>query len=242
MPEWESIKMSDHIEGDLYYGDYLVAFLDILGFSSIVDKSAQDSEYFKTLLSALLKIEHVVNHNLEKQISENRKVNMTQFSDSLVISRPNDDSALWPMIMNLDFIQKVLAKEGIMVRGGLTSGLLYHKGNIAFGPAFIRAYELENNEAIYPRIIIDPVLLEEPHDEIKAALIHTWKKSNLKEDADGYYFINFLGGYFSDPDDSKELEKMLHKQLLQLQGDSEKVARVREKLEWLQAYIQSSRD
>lgn len=234
--------MSEHAEEQQHqYSDYLVAFLDILGFKGIVDRSVWDSEYYKKILSALRKIEHVVNHNIEKQISENRKVNMTQFSDSLVISRPNHDLALWPMIMDLDLIQKILAKEGILVRGGLTSGLLYHKGNIAFGPAFIRAYELESKEAIYPRIIIDPDLLDAPSDEIKAGLIYSWKKSNLKEDADGYYFINFLGGYFSDPNDSKELEEMLHMQLSQLQGDTVNVVKVREKLEWLQAYIQSTK-
>ncbi|MFD6440909.1 hypothetical protein ACFWDG_14065 [Peribacillus sp. NPDC060186] len=87
---------------------------------------------------------------------------MTQFSDSLVISRPyHDSNDLWQIIMDLDLVQKTLASDvGIMIRGGLTTGKLYHKGSISFGPAFVAAYHLESKVAKYPRIIIDPKIIK----------------------------------------------------------------------------------
>ncbi|GAB1798451.1 hypothetical protein [Priestia megaterium] len=227
------------------YDDCLVAFIDILGFKNIVQQSKSDSEYFKQVLTALKDIEHVVNHNQEKIQNEKSQVQMTQFSDSLVISRPNTRESLFPMIMNLNFVQKILAKKGIMIRGGLTSGPLYHRGAVAFGPAFIRAYELESNIALYPRIIVDPSLLgESPNLDANAEVvdnmhIHIMKMSTLKQDSDRYYFINFLGDHFSDLDDAEKLEEVIHQQLSQLTGNDDRIIRVRHKLEWMLNYINS---
>jgi hypothetical protein len=229
------------------YGNYLVAFIDILGFSGIIEKSTDEPEYFEQILEALKLIEHVVAHNEGKKEREDSSFKMTQFSDSLVISCPNTRLALFPMIMNLNFIQKVLANVGVMVRGGLTSGLLYHEGNIVFGPAFIKAYELESKKAVYPRIIIDPALLDGSAnpapigDPIDEAYLYVNKKGTLKQDADGYYYVDFLGGYFSEPKVAEKLEKTISYQLSQLVGDDEKTIRIRAKLEWMLDYINKSK-
>ena len=41
----------------------------------------------------------------------------------------------------------------------MTYGKLYHEDNICFGPEMIKDYNLEQ-EAIYPRIIVDDMLLK----------------------------------------------------------------------------------
>ncbi|WP_454862264.1 hypothetical protein [Peribacillus frigoritolerans] len=223
------------------YGQYLVAFIDILGFRSIVEKSANNTEYFSKILHATQIIEHFVGY--EKNKSEGRKVEVTQFSDSLVISRPyHDSNDLWQIIMNLDLVQKTLARDvGIMIRGGLTTGKLYHKGSISFGPAFVDAYDLENKVAKNPRIIIDPKLLEPNGDEINDYRMDMLKKSNLKEDVDGHYFINFLGGYFAEPvatEAAKKLKKYAELELANIREVNKQTVSIREKMEWMLDYIE----
>jgi hypothetical protein len=232
------------VKTDQRYGNYLVAFIDILGFKSIVEQSEEDQEYFNRILSALKHIEHFVIHNEGKAKNEGNSVNMTQFSDSLVISRPYTTLSLLLMIMNLDLIMKVLAREGIMIRGGLTSGYLYHEGNIAFGPAFIKAYELASKKAVFPRIIIDPDLLDgsstpPPYGEpVNKDYLHVSTKGIIKQDKDGFHFIDFLGGYFSNPEFiGEELEKTILGQLLRLNGDYSSTERIEAKLKWMQEYI-----
>jgi len=51
-----------------------------------------------------------------------------------------------------------LLRQGVLTRGGITKGLLYHSSNIAFGPALIEAYRLESEVAVYPRVVLDPTL------------------------------------------------------------------------------------
>jgi hypothetical protein len=75
---------------------------------------------------------------------------------------------------------------GYTIRGAVTSGKLFHEGSIIiFGPALVRAYELERHMAVYPRIIIDPRLIvaTDPFD----AEIHP-----IYTDPDGLRCINML--------------------------------------------------
>lgn len=47
----------------------------------------------------------------------------------------------------------------------MTYGKLYHEDNICFGPAMIKAYNLEQ-EAIYPRIIVDNLAIEKGLEQL----------------------------------------------------------------------------
>ena len=47
-----------------------------------------------------------------------------------------------------------LLKLGFLTRGAIVLGELYHRESCVFGPALIRAVEMEKNEAFYPRILV----------------------------------------------------------------------------------------
>jgi hypothetical protein len=47
-----------------------------------------------------------------------------------------------------------LLPSGLLVRGGISKGSLYHENSILFGPAFLEAYRLESTVANVPRIIL----------------------------------------------------------------------------------------
>ncbi|MCC5014638.1 hypothetical protein [Legionella sp. 31fI33] len=53
-----------------------------------------------------------------------------------------------------------LLESGFLVRGGISLGLLHHTDQIIFGPALVRAHDLEHNEAKFPRILIDDSVIE----------------------------------------------------------------------------------
>jgi hypothetical protein len=50
---------------------------------------------------------------------------------------------------------------GFLVRGGITIGDIVHDEEVVFGPALNRAYHLEHDIAKYPRIVVDPEVVDE---------------------------------------------------------------------------------
>lgn len=86
-----------------------------------------------------------------------------------------------------------MTKCGLLIRGGLTVGELYHDENIVYGPAMIRAYEMENKMAIYPRIIVDMKAFAQYCSNYIDDSVKTSKILSLIEcDQDGMLFIDML--------------------------------------------------
>ncbi|MFS0604931.1 hypothetical protein [Peribacillus frigoritolerans] len=234
------------------YEHRLVAFIDILGFSNLVNKSNDDPTYFQKLLEALKVIQHNVKHNEKKQDKENSSIEMVQFSDSIVISRPyNSTTDFNVFIMNLNWIQKRLAEIGILVRGGVSAGRLYHKGTIAFGPAFISAYRIESELADFPRIVIDPQIMNykvtpinEKIDDTKDLMgFHSFDGNRnpiILKDSDDLYFVNYLYGMYEEEEISNKLETSVLEELKTLDPNTLHGIKVIRKLKWTLNYIKSS--
>ena len=129
-------------------------------------------------------------HTIGKQISV--------FSDSIVISYDaNTPGAGFYILMDVVYICNDLLSMGFPVRGGITIGSLIHKENICFGPAMNRAYLLESKCAVYPRILVDPPVIE---NAIKApGLANTsemeskYIQSLVEQDNDGLFYVEHLG-------------------------------------------------
>ena len=65
------------------------------------------------------------------------------------------------MIVRLLRLQgSLIMRHGIFVRGGIAVGDMTRSYRQLFGPGIIRAYQLEQS-ARFPRVIVDPFLLEE---------------------------------------------------------------------------------
>ncbi|AWP28105.1 hypothetical protein [Paenibacillus sp. Cedars] len=203
------------------YQNKLVAFIDILGFSNLVKESETNDSKAQMLLSSLKDIESFIKREEELyQFSEDvgnntvskLKVNYTQFSDSIILSTdivvPEIDGLKFHNINNimnmcslLSYLQARFLNEGVLLRGGLTWGPIFHEKNICFGPAFIKAYLLENQLASTPRIVIDPNIISltlipteyEDYDLYPYLMENTFKGNMFLEDeSDGHYFINFM--------------------------------------------------
>ena len=62
----------------------------------------------------------------------------------------------------------LLLDEGILLRGGITVGDVALSYGQLFGPAVIRGYELENQVARFPRIVVGTEVLQGVEEESAA--------------------------------------------------------------------------
>lgn len=146
---------------EIKYRDKIVAFIDVLGFSNLVYSENTDiiKKYFDYVLD-----------DFKLPIAKN-KFNYYLISDSIVITAPNSKKSLIIMIQLLCFLQSKLMFEGILVRGAVSFGNLYanKSKNIIVGPGLINAYKMES-KAVYPRIILDRVLISKYMEGTKNAI------------------------------------------------------------------------
>ena len=144
------------------YENRYIAFLDILGFKNMVYQSANNPQILNLINLALNYTRKVQleNYDGEMPMSDLGK-QVSVFSDSIVISyemkRPGSG---FFVLLDLVYLCNDLLGVGIPVRGGVTVGQLIHENNKCFGPAMVEAYSMESDLAIYPRIIVDPKVIE----------------------------------------------------------------------------------
>jgi hypothetical protein len=132
------------------------------------------------------------------------------------------------------------------MRGGVTIDDICFEGSIVFGPALNKAYGLESEFAVYPRIVIDPavfgahendpLLRNEIHD---VAAEHGYFKALVRKDSDGIYFIDYLRGMVGKFDEEgMELDFFAtHKdRILKCAAKQKELNKVAAKYLWLATY------
>jgi hypothetical protein len=190
------------------YEDRVVCFLDILGFAdhikdTILQDGSDNKEYIKNIADAFEIIRYLIGID---DLDELEHKEVTQFSDSIVISFPlREESGVFHTLLEILFVQINLVFFGMLCRGAISKGKLIHTDKMLFGPAFIDAYRLEKNAALYPRVILDKSII---NIGTLAHSKHHLKKheresimSLLSLDYDGMYYINYITGAQSGLDD-----------------------------------------
>ena len=198
------------------YRDYVIFFLDILGFKEIIDNNRITVD---EMLNKFDKAEYHLDYtrwinkreNDEQRWIDNEEKNYLQVSDSIVLSFPIETpSGLFYSILDVMRLQaNFAALHGIFLRGACTYGKLYHKGTTIFGPAMNKVVSMEK-VAKYPRVIIPNKVITECSkyssnfnyrdiDE-KKDITHC-----LKMDKDGYFYIDYISyDTFGHETDSNE--------------------------------------
>lgn len=195
--------MSKKSKPPIAYEDRLCLFLDILGFKSLIEETVNDSgktsapsvtgttvERVHTALSVINDAIRFEIAGLSERLKTTKKI--TQFSDSIVVSyRMAEPGAVFDMLYEIYLLQIELIQHGILVRGAIASGKLFHDQHVLFGPALIEAAELEKL-AMYPRVILSREILEmgmfDAHGDRDSTV-----RSLVKEDLDGMFFIDYFG-------------------------------------------------
>ncbi len=161
--------------------NYIVAFVDILGFSEIIKeydsninsnklkelkKALEDSISYATIkiyeLYSDIKLKNWGNSFLKETIN---LLEYRMFSDCFCFALPyfdtqNDITVQFASIaIVLRIFQYLMLKHGFMIRGGISFGSYYSDANMLFSGGLVQAYKLEAKFAKMPRIIIDKELL-----------------------------------------------------------------------------------
>lgn len=166
------------------YEERIVFFIDFLGFRSFIEKndslkkSLNILSYFNTS-NIIDNLEHSYNPSIGQQSILNLKesqhelnteklnhegLRMTHFSDSLVLSLPKYsrsgkfNKGLFIKVIHYlaHCILELWENHQMIIRGGVSSGALYHKNNgYLFGKALNHAYVLESKVAKNPTILFD---------------------------------------------------------------------------------------
>jgi hypothetical protein len=142
------------------YSERYVAFADILGFSEIVMKTAKDTNTvrFDNLVSVLEGIGALEGERPNLAYTD---FQYQTFSDSIVISTVSTPTGLTDLLLTLVELTLRLMMNGLLLRGAIAKGKLYHRGTVMFGPAFIDAYNIERTIAKFPRIVLNRATYED---------------------------------------------------------------------------------
>lgn len=162
------------------YQPHLVAFIDILGFKELVNETDRNSDRLNELLKVLhylktwelpdawglelVEIEESAQYKGVENFNISDITEATVFSDSIVVSvnaERNVNERFTSLIANLAALGAKMMEKGILIRGAITIGNLYHKSGVILGKGMIEAYQLELKSAVYPRIILSQTLIKE---------------------------------------------------------------------------------
>jgi hypothetical protein len=147
---------AEAFRASLKYEPRITAFLDILGWRAAVLGSCEAVDGAARLGLALKVFQAQVQHteNLAR-MGFPGDLQAIQFSDTIVFSASGSAGGEFDFFTRqLRFATDQLLFNGLLARGGICEGRLFHQGTMAFGPALITAYDLEQC-AVSPRIIAE---------------------------------------------------------------------------------------
>ncbi len=161
------------------FSERVVAFIDILGFESLVRNLEKDERLHQRLQYALHRIKSLKINSLNEETAQ-KDLEMSVFSDCIAISADSDNhhGVVWTAI----HLQSSLLVLGILTRGGISIGKLVHEDDILYGEGMIKAYRLESKAAIYPRILIDRDILGRTNERYRSVF--------FQQDTDGQWHLN----------------------------------------------------
>lgn len=173
---------------------YYIAYIDILGAKEMIN--SEKSEEFLQKINLLYQDTLIAIKSLFEDI-EHITIEKKIFSDNIVIAiRKNktdsitDDTIKHRLIFELaSFFQVLALRYTFLTRGSIVIGDLYFDETFIYGKALTKAYELESNIAIYPRIIInDKNCSDYMYDD--------YIRSFITRDNSGICYINSFEKYF----------------------------------------------
>lgn len=185
-----------------------VAFIDILGFSDLVDRSTQDAEFLSKLHEALRIVDHQGrewtaqaltspggSHEAARAQLAAMDFRSQAFSDCIVLSQR--DAFVVPLFISVAQLAMALLDLGVLVRGGVALGPLYHDASVVFGPALIEAYHLESRCAKFPRILVSEAVFNASQEGLVAFPEQGSQAAYrpcefLRRDSDRFYHLDCL--------------------------------------------------
>jgi hypothetical protein len=99
---------------------------------------------------------------------------------------------LLDLFIILENLAMTLLNYSTLLRGAIVKGALYHDDGVVFGPALVRAYELESQVALYPRIVITREVVLEARSSSDPIFAEDEGRSYILSSSDGPFYLNIL--------------------------------------------------
>jgi len=180
------------------------AFLDVLGFRQHVKEAQIAPGGIQAMLNTYLSAVSPPTDQLLETAAAVAAWQVVAFSDSVVLGYPLQTPDAEPEFGALEDellrYQLVLALSGFFVRGGLAIGELFMDERLAFGPALIDAYELQDTIANTPRIVLslEMATLLRKHLGFYAFPSAAPHNQVLLVDSDERVFLNYLSATITE--------------------------------------------
>jgi hypothetical protein len=163
------------------YSNRLVAWIDILGMRNMIKDESNEAD---TIFGVMEKLRSFVQTPCASLAKEG-KVHYTQIADGFMIVADIECANDFCSIL-ADVQWRVLVECQMLLRGAVTAGKVSVSDDpqIIIGPAYVDAYMLESENAIYPRVILT--------DEFFSATKGHLNFPYIATDADKERYLDFL--------------------------------------------------
>lgn len=160
---------------------HYVAFLDVLGFSDMVQSDIDSGG--QGFLNKLFRC----HQSAATVFRDSPDCAVLQFSDSIVISKPYDAEGFEWFAKRVGDYQRLLLDEELLCRGGIAVNKHFSNGSFTFSAGLIAAYAVESKVSRYPRVVVSPDVLELvfPNGSVNPQYL-------VQED-DGLFFVDYIG-------------------------------------------------
>lgn len=229
----------------------LVTYVDILGFRELI-RTKTPGQISRTIRVVKEAVQPHFKFGFKKKVKGVPDVDYVNFSDLSIVSTfvrrldaPPVGSLFHELIRLVHAQAILLIEEGILIRGGITVGNLVKSWGQLFGPAIVRAYEIESKIAKHPRIVVGKEVFKELATN-SGLWVHDRESEQesvrhlLRRDDDGEFFIDYLRVIRDELDDpGSEYQIFLDRHYEIIQEGLVRYSRerkIRKKYEWMNRY------
>ncbi|CUI01950.1 hypothetical protein [Leisingera aquaemixtae] len=202
-----------------------VSLLDVLGYRNKIhsDRENGREEFKDNLLSSLSVLSSINEMEMSYQA----------ISDTIIFSAIGS-SGFEKFLKHNSDVHLSFLRNGLFVRGGISFAPHFKSGSLTYSHALPISYEIEQRQAVYPRIVIDRNIIEmlKPGGLLADQSASITSQELICEE-NGVFFLNFVG---SDLKDYYDLSREIYESDREfLQGKEHELAKHR----WLQNFIVS---
>jgi len=135
------------------FEDRAVAFIDVLGFKSLVGSAAESKQCLEQLSGLVNLLSSAVPHfdaTVDTSVPQHLVPRHIYISDCIILSAPLADTSrksydgLAIVVMRVIQLSHYLLEAGYLVRGGISVGRVWHTSSNIVGPAYQEAFMLEH--------------------------------------------------------------------------------------------------
>jgi hypothetical protein len=164
---------------EIEFADKFIAYIDVLGFKSMVEAAEGESDSLLLEVIAILRASGSVQARLRfdqdgptvcpmsKYIQRNLNFRASQISDCVIVSSEVSPAGAINLLHHCWQLVLSLMRKGVMCRGYITRGVISHSDTQFYGTGYQRAYASEGNVAVFirnadergtPFVEIDPAM------------------------------------------------------------------------------------